>query len=85
MNVLKSKLIVSTEALEKAQERLELAENRVERLRTEARAKDESEPSTTLKDVPEDPVKSETPTVSDCLGYGFFYIILTLFDNFFKA
>lgn len=71
MNVLKTKLTDSTDALEKTQERLELAENRVERLRTEARARKESERLPTIKDVLEEPVKSETPTVSNHLGYDF--------------
>jgi hypothetical protein len=38
MNLLRSKLTDSAEALEKAQEQLELAENRLERVRTEAQA-----------------------------------------------
>jgi hypothetical protein len=38
MNLLKTKLTDSVEASEKAQERLDLAENRIERLRMESEA-----------------------------------------------
>ena len=64
MNLLKTKLSDSTEALEKTQERLELAENCLEKIRTEPELTHSPTPAVN-DEASAKSVKVETTTVSE--------------------